>query len=409
MVFHVKLHHGDQAEDFRKELATWLDGNWPNEQERGQAKRSSAHLPQWAKRWQQRLFDAGWLVPSWPPELGGRNASASEQMIYFEELASRQIPRSLNPQGLSIIAPSILQYGTDKQRDDYVIPTLRGEMTWCLGMSEPGAGSDLASLQTRAVCSDGHFVVNGQKVWTSGAHDADYCFCFVRTNPDAPKHRGISVLVIDMAAPGVTCRPLPELTHPTHADFNEVFFSDVRVPVQNLIGEQDRGWPITRGSLQNERGMLWITAVTSVEHGVRSLVELAQGRFSSISGDESDGPPAAGSELAHEVARLYIDATAMRALGYRGFAKFARGEDSAEHAILKLFSSEAERRLYLAGTEALGADAIDLNIEGPSDASGWITGSWMLDYFKSFSGTIAGGTSDIQRNIIAERVLGLPR
>src|SRR5947207_7720487 len=239
-------------------------------------KQSSADLPDWAREWQRTLFEHGWLVPGWPPELGGRDATAAEQMIYFEELSRRDIHRSLNPQGLGIVAPSIKDYGTLEQQARFLGPTLRAEIAWCLGMSEPGAGSDLASLSTRAVLDGDHFVVNGQKVWTSGAHHADWCLCFVRTDPDAPKHKGISALVIDMRTQGITCRPLPELTDPDYADFNEVFFSDVVVPRENLLGELNQGWPITQGSLTHERGMLWISSASDIEAGVDDLVALGR-------------------------------------------------------------------------------------------------------------------------------------
>jgi alkylation response protein AidB-like acyl-CoA dehydrogenase len=316
-------------------------------------------------------------------------------MIYFEEFARRDVPRSLNPQGLSICAASIHDHGTPEQQERWVLPTLRAEITWCLGMSEPGAGSDLAGLSTRAVLDGDHFVVNGQKVWTSGAHHADWCMCFVRTDPDAPKHKGISALVIDMKTPGISCRPLPELTDPDYADFNEVFFTDVEVPRENLLGELNGGWPITQGSLAHERGMLWIGNASNVENGVNALVEL--GRQLGLAGD---------SRFCDQVASLYIDSQAVKLIGYRGFTKFMHGQPATEHMLLKLFSSETERRLYLTGVEALGADGVDLDRPGPT---GWREGAWPTQYLRSFSGTIAGGTSEIQRNIIAERVLGMPR
>jgi alkylation response protein AidB-like acyl-CoA dehydrogenase len=394
----VHLKYDDEAEAFRRELQEWLDVNQPTQHDLEEGKLSSAHIPEWARAWQRRLFDDGWLVPGWPPELGGRNATPLQQMIYFEELARRGLVRSPNPQGLSIITPSIVDYGTPEQVQRWALPTLRAEISWCLGMSEPNAGSDLASLQTRAVRDGDTFVVNGQKVWTSGAHHADWCFCFVRTDPDAPKHKGISTLIIDMRTPGIACRPLPELTESGWADFNEVFFSDVVVPAENLVGELNHGWQIAGGSLSHERGMLWVTAVASIEQGLDKLMEL---------GRHADGArPADDLRFRDAVASLAIDAMAMRVLGYRGFGKFARGEFSVEHAILKLFSSETERRLYLAGMEALGGASIDLELEGPP---AWRSGAWATQYLRSFSGTIAGGTSEIQRNIIAERVLGLPR
>ena len=391
----MRLRWDDEAEAFRRELDDWLDTNLPPTEQMREPKLSSAHLPDWARAWQRTLYEAGWLVPGWPPELGGRNATPTQQMIYFEELARRDVPRSLNPQGLSICAPSIVDHGTDDQRERWVYPTLRAEITWCLGMSEPGAGSDLAGLSTRAVLDGDRFVVNGQKVWTSGAHHADWCLCFVRTDPDAPKHKGISALVIDMRSPGITCRPLPDLTDPEYADFNEVFFTDVVVPRQNLLGDLNRGWPITQGSLAHERGMLWIGNASNIEGGVNQLVEL--GRELGLAGD---------SRFCDQVASLYIDSQAVKLMGYRGFAKFARGQQATEHALLKLFSSETEQRLYLAGMETLGADGTDVDRPGPV---GWRDGSWATQYLRSFSGTIAGGTSEIQRNIISERVLGLPR
>jgi alkylation response protein AidB-like acyl-CoA dehydrogenase len=216
----MRLRFDDDAEAFRAELSAWLDANAPTDAAQQDVKTSSGHLPQWARDWQRKLYDDGWLVPGWTPELGGRNATPVQTMVYFEELSARRIPRALNPQGLGIVAPSILDVGSDAHKERYLVPTLRGEITWCIGMSEPDAGSDLAALRTRAVLDGDEWVVNGQKVWTSGAHDADFCFCFVRSEPDAPKHKGISVLIIDMQTPGITCRPLPELVDPDYADFN---------------------------------------------------------------------------------------------------------------------------------------------------------------------------------------------
>jgi len=214
----VKLQYDADTEQFRRELVAWLEANGPPDEERlAEPVRSSAHMPGWARAWQRRLFDAGWLVPGWPPELGGRNATPVQQLVYFEEMARLPMQRSTNIQGLTIIAPSILDYGNDAQKERWLLPTMRAEISWCLGMSEPGAGSDLAALTTRAERSGADWLVNGQKVWTSGAADSDYCFCFVRTDPNLPKHRGISVLIIDMRSPGVDVRPLPELTDRTAA------------------------------------------------------------------------------------------------------------------------------------------------------------------------------------------------
>src|ERR1700759_2620886 len=184
----MRLAPDETLHEFRREFESWLDDHLPPpEAVAGASRRSSAPLPGWARTFQREMFEAGYLVPGWPPELGGRNATPEEQMVYFEVITERMAPRSLNPQGLSICAASIVEYGTDDQKEQFVLPTLKGEITWCVGMSEPNAGSDLASLRTRSEHRDGHFVVNGQKVWTSGAHDANYCLCYVRTDPQAPK------------------------------------------------------------------------------------------------------------------------------------------------------------------------------------------------------------------------------
>jgi alkylation response protein AidB-like acyl-CoA dehydrogenase len=396
----VRLRYGEAEEQFRRDLIAWLDEHAPPSEVMNRRKQSSADLPEWARQWQRTLYDHGWLVPGWPPELGGRNASPAEQMIYFEELSNRDIHRSLNPQGLGIVAPSIKDYGTPEQQERFLIPTLRAEIAWCLGMSEPGAGSDLASLSTRAVLDGDHFVVNGQKVWTSGAHHADWCLCFVRTDPSAPKHKGISALVIDMKTPGIECRPFPELSEPDYYDFNEVFFTDVVVPADALVGELHQGWPITQGSLAHERAMLWIDYAHAVDRGVRTMIELG------------DRPGPDGRALRDDprfrdqVAGFYIDSQALMLLGYRGFAKFMQGRSSPEHSLLKLYGSETLQNCLAAGMEAQGPDALDTRILGPSM---WRDGSWATQWLRSFAGTIPGGTSEIQRNIIAERVLGLPR
>jgi len=418
----MRLAPDDTLIAFRTELEEWLDQHQPRpEDSADQFRQSSAHLPPWARTFQRQMFEAGYLVPGWPPELGGRNATPQEQMVYFEVLTERMLVRSLNPQGLSICAASIVEFGNEDQKERFVLPTLKAEVTWCVGMSEPNAGSDLASLTTRAELREDHFVVNGQKVWTSGAHQSDLCMCYVRTDPDAPKHRGISVLIIDMKSPGIVCRPLPELTDPEHADFNEVFFTDVEVPVENLVGELNKGWAVSQGSLRHERGMLWIMNVSKMERTVKALVRLS-GRDDGRGGRLGDDP-----RLAQAIAQLSIDTAAMKCLGYRGFAKATRGEMPPEHMLLKLFSSEAERRACQVAFEVLGLDGLDLDGPGPNRFTEWdlahfepdpmesgatgsfYDGAWPVQYLRSFAGTIAGGTSEIQRNIVAERVLGLPR
>lgn len=401
----MQLYYDGETEDFRSELREWLAQNLPDSAAmRAEPALSSAHIPDWARAWQRRLFDAGWLVPGWPPELGGRNANPIQQLVYFEEISRSAAMRSYNIQGLTIIVPSIRDYGTALQNERYVLPSLHGELAWCLGMSEPGAGSDLASLSTRAELRGDTFVLNGQKVWTSGAAHADFCFCFVRTDPEAKKHRGISVLIVDMKTPGITVRPLPDLIDPDQADFNEVFFDDVEVPAENLVGELNNGWAISAGSLAHERGMLWTSQAARIENKTKELIALGKR-------ESADGSRLGEDSVFRDaVAGLYVEGQALKFMGYRGFAKASRGESSPEHSVLKLLGSEIEQRLALVASEALGPAALDV---GWNRHSGWDETEgpppWSVQYLRTFGNTIAGGTSEIQRNIIAQRVLGLPR
>jgi alkylation response protein AidB-like acyl-CoA dehydrogenase len=400
----MQLHYDTETEGFRAELRAWLEANQPTPEEmRAEPSNSSGHLTDWSRRWQRRLFEAGLLVPGWPPELGGRNLPPVQQLVYQEEMARIPVERSTNPQGLGIVAPSILDYGSDFLKRKYLLPTLRAEISWCLGMSEPGAGSDLAGLSTRAEVHDSHFVVSGQKIWTSGAHHADHCFCFVRTDPHAPKHRGISVVIIDMRAPGVRVRPLAELSDPHHVDFNEVFFDGVRVPHDHLVGPLNEGWSISTGSLAHERGMMWLSSARRLEGTLGRLLQLGR----------KQGPDGRrigeSAEFRDSVASLYIDAQAMWFMGYRGFAKFARGQASPEHSVLKLFGSEIAQRATRLATEVLGMDALDVDFQGRSFDETRGPAPWMRQYLLTYAATISAGTSEIQRNIIAQRILGLPR
>src|SRR6201999_2488657 len=223
----MQLTFDADVEAFRSEFVAFLDEHMPSEADAVQRSRSSSDVPPWARRWQRLLFDNGWLLPGQPPEFGGRNATVVQQFVHLDELCRRRIYHSLNPQGVNIVAASLLSFGNDEQKRRWAVPILRAEITASLGMSEPSAGSDLASLRTRAVLDGDHFVVNGQKVWTSVAHDADVLLTFVRTNPDAPKHRGISALVIPPDPPVVTRRPFPDIGGQDHSGVNEVLCEDV--------------------------------------------------------------------------------------------------------------------------------------------------------------------------------------
>ena len=392
----------DATEAFRQELGAWLDANTPSEEEAAaERSTSSADIPGWARRFQRAMFDAGWLLPGNPPEFGGRNASLMEQLAHHEELHRRRIYLTWNPQGLSIIVPSILAFGSDEQKQRWAVPIMRAEITAALGMSEPDAGSDLAGLRTRAVLDGDRFVVNGQKVWTSGAHDADVILAFVRTDPEAPKHKGISCLVIPTDTPGVTRRPFRAIQGKDELDFNEVFFDDASVPVENLIGELHQGWRVATGSLGHERAMLWLGYSERLDDLIIRGGEVVRDH-----GLEQD------AYVLDWFAQLVTDSHALRALGERTMAKVLRGMEPVEQSILKLLGSEAVQRATLHVLEACGPDALDPTVRtGPPEPLNldvWVEG-WFDLYLRSFSATIAGGTSQIQRNIVGEHVLGLPR
>ncbi|BBN46639.1 acyl-CoA dehydrogenase family protein [Mycobacterium avium subsp. hominissuis] len=390
----VQLTFDADVEAFRAEFVAFLDAHLPAEAEALERPRSSSHVPEWARRWQRLLFDSGWLLPGNPPEFGGRNATLLQQYVYFEELGRRRIYQSFNPQGVGIIAASLLSFGTPEQKQRWAVPILRAEMTASLGMSEPGAGSDLASLKTRAVLDGDHFVVNGQKVWTSGAHDADVLLTFVRTDPNAPKHKGISVLLIPTDTPGVVRRPFASMCDVDEIDFNEVFFTDARVPAENLVGELNEGWRVATGSLGHERVMLWM--------GYVDLLHELSADFRPADALQRD-----------RYATLVMDAHALRLLGSAALAAAARGEeDVPAQSVLKLLGSEALQRasedaLEAAGSAGLVRRAVTAQV-APLNLDSHYR-SWFDRYARTFAATIAGGTSEIQRNIIAERVLGLPR
>jgi alkylation response protein AidB-like acyl-CoA dehydrogenase len=390
----VQLTFDGDVEAFRAEFVAFLDQHLPSAPEAVKRSQSSSDLPDWARRWQRLLFDSGWLVPGNPPEFGGRNASILQQYVYFEELSRRRMVHSFNIQGVGIIAASLLTFGTPEQQAKWAVPILRGDITAALGMSEPGAGSDLASLRTRAVRDGDHFVVSGQKVWTSGAHHADVLLTFVRTDPDAPKHKGISVLMIPTDLPGVVRRPFASAWDRDDLDFNEVFFSDVRVPAENLVGPLNDGWRVANGSLGHERTMLWMSYADRLRDTLEDFhptTEISRDRY----------------------ATLAMDNQALRLLGSAALARAARGEEDVPGmAVLKLLGAEAgqsalEHTLAAAGADGLrhpmaSTPFVHMNHDG-------YAGSWFDRYARSFAGTIAGGTSEIQRNIIAQRVLGLPR
>nr|WP_221333671.1 acyl-CoA dehydrogenase family protein [Nocardia transvalensis] len=384
----------EDVEQFRAEFAAFLDEHLPAEAEAAERAHSTAHIPAWARRWQRVQFEHGWLLPGNSPRFGGRNAGILQQYVHKEELAARRIYQTFNPQGLGIVAASLISFGTPEQQERWAIPILRGECTASLGMSEPGAGSDLAALRTRAVLDGDHFVVDGQKIWTSGAHDADVLLAFVRTDPAAAKHRGISALLIPTGTPGVERRPFASITDPRDLDLNEVFLRDVVVPAENLVGELHRGWAVANGSLGHERTLLWLSYADRLDHlltDFHPVTELDADRY----------------------ARLVLDTYALRLLGSAALAGAARGEvDAAGLSVLKLLGSEAVQSATESALAAAESDGLDRDVVTAhfSPLNPEVTApGWFDRYARSFAHTIAGGTSEIQRNIIAERILGLPR
>ena len=390
----MQLTFDADVEEFRAEFVAFLEENLPDGAATGVRPGSSADVPDWARPWQRLQFDNGWLLPGNPPEFGGRNATILQQYVHLEELSRRRIYHSFNPQGLGIIAASILSFGTPEQKQRWAVPILRAEITAALGMSEPGAGSDLAGLRTRAVLDGDHFVVNGQKVWTSGAHDADVLLTFVRTDPDARKHKGISVLLIPTDTPGVVRRPFASVASSDDFDFNEVFFTDVRVPAENLIGELNGGWGVANGALGHERTLLWLSFADRLQDLVedfRPVTVLDRDRY----------------------ATLAMDLQSLRLLGSAALARAARGEqDVAALSVLKLLGSEAVQSASEHALDAAGEDGL-VHPNWTAPFNPWnndhFSTGWFERYVRSFAGTIAGGTSEIQRTIVAERVLGLPR
>ncbi|HZJ26072.1 MAG TPA: acyl-CoA dehydrogenase family protein [Acidimicrobiia bacterium] len=391
----MRLAFSQEDEAFRAQLVAFLEEHAPAEtagrRDFASEERADAEvIPRWSREWQATLFDHGWMIPGYPPELGGRNCTPLQTLVYLEEMAIRGIPRSLHFPGYAIVAPTFLEFGNEQQRA-LAPAAIRGDTVWCIGMSEPNAGSDLAGLQTRAEVHDDHFLVNGQKVWTSYANEADLCCCYVRTDPDAPKHPGISLLVVAMDTPGIEVRPLRHITG--SAGFAEVFFTDVVVARENLVGSLHDGWRLTQGSLAHERAGLWVEAVARLEQTIDGLVALARRR------GVDDDPV-----LRRRIAQGYQRAASLRALGYKGFTSFAQGSSAPEHSYMKLATSELGKALYELGMEIQGP-------YGPvtDPRRGEEHGRWANSFFVSFAGTIAGGSSEIQRNIIARRVLDLPR
>ena len=348
------------------------------------------------KKWRGALIEKGWIAPAWKKEYGGADLSSVEQFVMNETFAETRAPRL----GVPDVGNTILVHGTEEQKKEFLPPMVAGDTRWCQGYSEPGSGSDLASLQTRAVRDGDDFIVNGQKIWTSGAQTANMIFMLVRTDPEAPKHRGITYLLSPMDAPGITVRPLVQMHD--QAGFNETFFEDVRVPVRNAVGEVDRGWYVGATHLDFERSSIGMAV------GQQQTLDALR-RFLVKERDENTGRSRLNSPDAPrlEFADRYIEAAVAKTLSQRVISMQGRGLiPNYEASMTKVFSTEFNQRIARTATKLLGKYG-DLR-DRKSDYTP-MRGRWSTSYLSSVSSTIAGGTSEIQRNVIATRGLGLPR
>ena len=378
-----------EAEAFRAELRAWLELNL-EDRLRGLTLSGSTDADsalEQLREWNRRLAEARYAAIAWPVEYGGRGAGILEQAVFAEEMHRANAPRSLNPIGISNIAPAIIEHGTEEQKRSFLPRMLRGDDIWCQGFSEPDAGSDLASLSTRAVLDGDHFVVTGQKVWNTFGSLADWCELLVRTDPEAPKHRGISCLLVDMTLAGVDARPLVTITG--EQEFSEIFFDGVRVPTAALLGPCNEGWRVAMTTLAHERGN-----VAHLHLGVRKkvsdLFELARTTV-------VDGRPAAEvPAIRQRLARVYLEAEYLKLLADRAVSAAMHGRDlGAESSLAKLTWSQCESHIADVAAQVLGPLA---NV-----------GPWGRDRVAARSYTIAGGTTEVNKNILAQRVLGLPR
>jgi alkylation response protein AidB-like acyl-CoA dehydrogenase len=389
-----------EQETFRQELRTWLIANVPPEasQLRHLQPQASSEDLQFLKAWQKKVYDGGWAGVSWPKEYGGRGASLVERMIFDQEMAAHQAPGLLNVLGLEIVGPTLIVHGTEAQKKAHLPKILSGEEIWCQGFSEPNSGSDLGSLRTRAVDQGDYFVVTGQKVWTSLASYGDWCQLLVRTNPDAPKHQGISCLLVDLKSPGISVRPLRTLTG--DSEFNEVFFEDVKVPKVNLLGEKDQGWRIIITSLMFERQGLGFYFTFAQKRYYEDVREQARQSL------RYGSPVVADPQVRQKMAQAYIDCELLKLNNYRALTRLLRGNSPGpEGSVPKLQWAEMNQRLQELAVEIQGSYGQLYQGEEKAQHGGY----WQYGFLRSRANSIEGGTSEIQRNIIAERVLGLPK
>jgi len=386
----MRIITSPELEMFRDQCRSWLKDNVPREKRppEGEAMRA------FDLAWQKRQYDGGWAGVSWPPEYGGRGLSVLEQLIWHEEYARAGAP----PSGAMFVAlshagPTLIVSGNEAQKARHLPPILKGEENWCQGFSEPGAGSDLASLKCRATIDGDYLVVNGTKIWTSYGHLADWQELLVRTDPDLPRHKGISWVICDMKAPGIDIRPIRAMSGLTH--FTQVFYDDVRIPLANVVGGLNNGWRVAMTTLGFERGTGTIAHQIELSATVDKLIAVA----CELPAASGDGRAIDDQAVAADLAMLRAEVTALRSLTA---ASVSRGMREAvpgpEGNIVALYFGELSRRVHATALDLLGPRGIE---RGGHD--------WPLHYLEAFKWAIGGGTSEIRRNAIGERLLGLPK
>jgi alkylation response protein AidB-like acyl-CoA dehydrogenase len=396
----MDFRFSDAEEAYRDEVRSWLEKSIPdwwretNEPEVGEEDDLFPRL----REWHQKLYDAGYVGATWPVEYGGQGRTHVENALLQEELVRANAPPTQNGLGIGLCGPAIIHHGTDAQKRRFLRPMLRAEEMWCQGYSEPGAGSDLANVQTRAILEGEQYVVNGQKIWTSAAHLADWCFCLVRTDPAAKKHDGIGFLLIDMRTPGIEIAPLVQMTG--GSNFSQVFFKDVPVPRENMVGAPTEGWRVANTVLGYERGASTLSRYAMYKRQFDQLVDLARR-------SRREGLLASEHRVARqEIAQLAIDVEVLRLNSLRSLTALAQGhKPGPESSTQKLYYSELQARLCRVGNGLTGA----YGQLARSEKRAVDRGRWSQRELMSRGPLIYAGTSEIQRNIISERVLGLPR
>jgi alkylation response protein AidB-like acyl-CoA dehydrogenase len=391
----MDLNYGPEDERFRLRVRSFLENNLP----KGWGSTDFGALGRdevaFLRDWQRKLYEHGFLGMSWPKEYGGQGASAIEMAIFNEEMAKVRAPSPLNVLGLSLAGPTIIAHGTPEQKSRHLSKILSADEIWCQGFSEPGSGSDLGSLRTKGELRGDEFIVNGQKVWTSLAHIADWCMLLVRTDPQAPKHRGLSYLLVDMKTPGVTVKPLRQMTG--SSEFNEMFFEDVRVPRTNLLGGLNNGWQVAMTTLANERGTMSLAMAARFFITYSEMVGMCRNLGRPVLKDP---------RVRQQLAQFFVDLQGLKYTLYRSFSQILRGgTPGPEGSVSKLTWSELNQRMHEFAVSVEGPAAL-LSGRTPHSVE---SGRWQYGYLRSRANTIEAGTSEIQRNIIAERVLGLPR